>query len=237
MLDPSDGFWNRNLQAAVVKTVLVLRIVASDKQTTATEAELADKIFGASGDVINLKSLYNQCSNGQLQFEPQTNNNLIGTDGVYTVSLPTTVVTNADDSTIRDAAIAKAQQDFGGTALNTIANHVIVCIPPGTAGGDWLAYAYVNHWLSVFNDNWCKSPSTQMHELGEFIHSLIVIAWFFLSTPSHSHAVAGHNLNIAHAGKEKEEYGDQSGMMVSFFGDSLLEFQNTTYDDPYQLKQ
>jgi hypothetical protein len=173
MLDPSDKFWDRHLQAAVVKKVLVLRIVASDKQTTATEAELANKIFGASGDVLNLKSLYNQCSNGQLQFEPQTNNNLIGTDGVYTVSLPTTVVTNAADSTIRDAAVAKASQDFGGVALNTIANHVIVCIPPGTAGGGWLAYAYVNHWLSVFNDDWCKAPSAQMHELGKFTCSLL----------------------------------------------------------------
>ena len=158
--DPSNRLWNPNLQkAAVVKTVLVLRIVASDAQTTATEAELADKIFGASGDVLNLKSLYNQCSNGQLQFEPQTNNDFIGTDGIYTVSLPITIVTNAADETIRNAAVAKASQDFGGVALNTIANHVIVCIPPGTAGGDWLAYAYVNHWLSVFNDHWCNVPS------------------------------------------------------------------------------
>jgi hypothetical protein len=152
-----------------VKTVLVLRIVAQDAQTTGTEADLANKIFGASGDVLNLKSLYNQCSNGQLRFEPQTNNNLIGTDGVYTVSLPTTIVTGASDGTIRDAAVSKASQDFGGVALTSVANHVIVCVPPGTAGGGWLAYAYVNHWLSVFNDNWCNSPSTQMHELGKFI--------------------------------------------------------------------
>jgi hypothetical protein len=172
MIDPSDRFWNRNLQAVDVRKVLVIRIVASDAQTTATEAELANKIFGASGDVLNLKSLYNQCSNGQLQFEPQTTNDLIGTDGVYTVNLPTTVVTNAKDSTIKDAALAKASQDFGGVALNTLANHVIVCIPPGTAGGDWIAYAYVNHWLSVYNDNSCTTPSAQMHELGKCTHSL-----------------------------------------------------------------
>jgi hypothetical protein len=135
---------------------------------------LANKIFGASGDVLNLKSLYNQCSSGQLQFEPQTNNNLIGTDGVYTVNLPTTTVTNVADGTIRDAAVAKASKDFGGVALTSIANHVIVCIPPGTAGGGWLAYAYVNHWLSVFNDHWCKAPSGQMHELGKFMRSRVV---------------------------------------------------------------
>jgi hypothetical protein len=69
--DPSDRVGNRYVQATVVRTVLVLRIVASDAQTTATEAELANKIFGASGDALNLKSLFNQCSNGQLQFEPK----------------------------------------------------------------------------------------------------------------------------------------------------------------------
>ena len=152
--------------------MLVLRIVAQDAQTTGTEADLANKIFGASGDVLNLKSLYNQCSNGQLRFEPQTNNNLIGTDGVYTVSLPTTLVSGASDGTIREAALSKASQDFGGVALNTVANYVIICIPPGTSGGGWLAYAYVNYWLSVFNDNWCNSPSTQMHELGKLTRTM-----------------------------------------------------------------
>jgi hypothetical protein len=72
VVDPSNSVWNRNLQTSVVKTVLVLRVVAADAQTTASEAELANKIFGASGDILNLKSLYNQCSSGQLQFEPQT---------------------------------------------------------------------------------------------------------------------------------------------------------------------
>ena len=60
------------------------------------------------------------------------------------------------------------------------------CIPPGTSGG-WIAYAYINHWLSVYNDRWCEYPSGQMHELG-------------------------HNLNLAHSG-EGATYDDQSGMM------------------------
>ena len=172
-----------------VKTVLVLRIEAADAQTTASEAVLANSIFGASGDVLNLKSIYNQCSNGQLQFEPQTNHNLIGTDGVYTVRLPTTTVIGASDDTIRDAAVAQASQDFGGVALNSIANYVIVCIPPGTARGGWVAYAYVNHWLSVYNDNWCNSPSTQMHELGKLIR-LVVLSLIVFPQNSLTHSFA-----------------------------------------------
>jgi hypothetical protein len=171
MSNSSNIFWHRNLQGSVVKTVLVLRIVAADSQTTATEVELANKIFGASGDQINLKTLYNQCSNGQLQFKPQTNN-LIGTDGVYTVTLPNTFVSGASDGDIVDAALAQASTDFGGIALNNIADYVMVCLPPGTAGGGWLAYAYVNYWLSVYNDAWCNSPSVQMHELGKFNYAI-----------------------------------------------------------------
>jgi hypothetical protein len=170
-MDPAGSFGNRKL-ASVVKKVLVLRIVASDIETNATEAELSNKIFGTSGDVLNLKSQYNRCSNGQIQFEPLTTNNIVGPDGVYTVNLPSAIVTNASDVAIRDAAVDKATRDLaGGTALKNVADHVMICIPSGTkdSSGDskWLAYAYVNHWLSVFNDDWCKSPSAQMHEMGK----------------------------------------------------------------------
>ena len=134
----------RNLADDVIKKVLVIRFVASDAQTTATETELADDIFGASGDVVNLQSQYNACSYGQLQFNALTSNTAVGTDGVYTVNLPDTVIAGAADSTIRNAARDEATAQLG--TLTDIADHVIICLPPGT--GDWLAYAYVNHWLS-----------------------------------------------------------------------------------------
>jgi hypothetical protein len=103
--------------------------------------------------------------------------------------------------------------------LDAIADHVIVCLPPGTAGGDWLAYAYVNYWLSVFNDYWCKSPSVQMHEMGTFIRAIFVCSnnVVLSISPDFGHDVTGHNLNLGHAGEGFEEYGDQSGMMVSRF--------------------
>jgi hypothetical protein len=164
-LDPSDLIWNRNL-ASAVKTVLVLRIEAADKSTTASESQLADDVFGAAGDVLNLKSQFNQCSYGQLQFEPITSNTIVGTDGVYTVTLPTTNVTGAADNPIAWAAVNKASAELGD--VQGIANHVMVCMPPGTSG-NWIAYAYVNHWLSVFNNAWCGYPSGVLHEIGEHI--------------------------------------------------------------------
>ncbi|KAI2489233.1 hypothetical protein MHU86_25350 [Fragilaria crotonensis] len=162
-LGPFDA-WNRNL-ASVVKRVLVLRIQAADASTTASESQLEDDVFGAAGDVLNLKSQYNQCSYGQLQFEPTTSNTIVGTDGVYTVSLPSTFVSGAADNPIAWAAVNKATRELG--TLTKFADHVIVCMPPGTSGG-WIAYGYLNHWLSVFNNEWCGYPSGLLHELGEF---------------------------------------------------------------------
>ena len=164
--DGSDGWWNRgrNLQN-VVKKVLVLRVVAQDASTTADETELADDIFGASGDAVNLQSQYKACSYDQLQFNAVTSNTAVGSDGVYTVYLPTTAITGASDSDIRTAAVDEATANLG--TLTNVADHVMVCLPPGTTGG-WIAYAYINHWLSVYNDNWCRYPSGQMHEIGKF---------------------------------------------------------------------
>jgi hypothetical protein len=158
----------RKLQT-VTKTVLVIRAIASDVSTTASESALSDDIFGTSGDAVNLKSQYAQCSDGKLQFEPLTTNTLVGTDGVYTISLLTTVIAGSDYKTIENAMTAKAASDLGAP-LTSIANHVMLCMPKGTIRGmsaDWLAYAYVNYWLSVYNDEWCRYPSAQLHEIGE----------------------------------------------------------------------
>ena len=94
----------------------------------------------------------------------------VGTDGVYTVSLSTTIVTGANDNTIAWAAVNKAETELG--SLTSFANHVMVCMPPGTTGS-WIAYAYINHWMSVYNDNWCRYPSGQMHEIGTLLDFML----------------------------------------------------------------
>jgi hypothetical protein len=198
---------NRNLMTGT-KTVLVIRAVAADSATTASEETLSDDVFGTLGDAVNLKSQYSQCSDGQLQFEPLTTNSLVGADGVYTVNLPNTFVTVADNGVIKDAMVNQAIADLGAP-LETIANYVVLCLPPGTAG-DWIAYAYINHWLSVYNDVWCQYPSAQMHELGKS-RSIGSIPGNIMS--SHN-PYSGHNLNLGHSNDGATAYGDQSGMMV-----------------------
>ena len=155
-----------------MRTVIVLRIVGRDAATSATEAQLADYIFGIGGDGLNLRTGYAQCSYGQLQVEPLTSNALIGSDGVYTVHLPDTVVMGATSSMVYNAALAQATADLG-VAPYLLANHVMFCIPPGTSGG-WIAYSSPNHWMSVYNDKWCQYPSAQMHEIGEYVFPRLI---------------------------------------------------------------
>lgn len=81
--------------------------------------------------------------------------------------------------------MTKAATALKGNLSNQF-DHVMLCMPPGT--GAWIAYAYVNSWLSVFNDDWCQQLSTQVHEIG-------------------------HNMGLPHSGRDGSSYADKSGMM------------------------
>ncbi|KAI2496201.1 Gametolysin peptidase M11 [Fragilaria crotonensis] len=191
VMDRTSMSGNRRLLSTGRRTVIVIRIVAIDSATTASEAQLSDDIFGTSGDGLNLKSGYNFCSYGQLQFEPLSTNERVGADGVYTVYLRNTYVVGSSSGKVYDAALAQVTADLGKSP-NLLADHVMFCIPPGTTGG-WIAYAAPNHWMSVYNDKWCQYPSSGMHELG-------------------------HNLNLHHSGEGNDEYNDQSGLMGYSYG-------------------
>jgi hypothetical protein len=117
---------------------LVLRVVGADASAPAV-AELADSIFGITGDTFNLASGYNQCSYGQITFQPVQRAQV--TSGVYTVTISNTIA-GATDATIRTAAVSKAEADLG-SSLSSIASHTMMCLPPGTSGG-WIAYVSIN---------------------------------------------------------------------------------------------
>ena len=154
-MDPMDEYWSRNLAAVVVRTVVVIRIKALNAETTLTESDLANKIFGLGDDKINLSSRFRDCSDGQMLMQPVTSNSLIGTDGVYTVLLPTFNASGVEPAAVVTAALNKAQTELG-THPKNIANHVIFCTPPGTNNTGWIAYASINYWQSVYNDLWCQ---------------------------------------------------------------------------------
>mmetsp|Transcript_17060 Transcript_17060/g.25378 ORF Transcript_17060/g.25378 Transcript_17060/m.25378 type:complete len:617 (-) Transcript_17060:192-2042(-) len=169
------------------KEMLAIRVVAPDATTTSSESEISDSWFGTHGDPVNLKSQYAACSYGQLRCEgagKTTSTGVTVSDGVYTIEISNNV-SGVNRDIVRGWVVMEGDAILG--SMKSQFDHVMLCFPPGTRG-DWIAYAYTNWYLSIYNDEWCNYVSGQMHEIG-------------------------HNLNLAHSGEGTLAYGDQTGMM------------------------
>ena len=155
----------RRLASVGDKEMLAIRVVADDASTTASKAVISDSWFGTDGDTVNLKSQYAACSYDALRCNAASmtmGNGAEVTDGVFEVSI-TNTVSGVDNGVIRNAVVTAAEDALGVTlSSRTYFDHVMLCLPPGTSGG-WIGYAYINWYLSVYNDNWCNYVSIQMH--------------------------------------------------------------------------
>lgn len=146
------------------RDVIVVRVVAADASTTASEAVLSDKVFGTAGDVVNLRSQYLACSDGQASFDPfngPTSTGAMVSNGVTTVTIPSNVI-GADGLTIMNEVLAVGKLALGDWSLQF--DHVLVVLPPGTTTPvGWLVDAMENHWLSVYVfASFRPSPDDQM---------------------------------------------------------------------------
>lgn len=158
----NDGRQRRRLtQTTGDRTVLAVRVVASNDAFSKSEYQLSQSVFD---DAINLKSQYAACSHGKLNFQKRPNLNGRSTNvrnGVVTITVGMPV--QVGHATMVNAISQELVRQFGKTR-DTIAHHVMYCLPPGTMHG--VAYGYYNEGLSVYNDDWCTSVSAQMHEIG-----------------------------------------------------------------------
>jgi hypothetical protein len=136
------------------KEMVAVRVIASDATTTSSESEISDAWFGTSGDAVNFKSQYEACSYNKIQIDPANTTDV--SNGVTTVTISNTVNGTAN-GVIRNAVTAAL-----GSSFTSQFDHVMLCLPPGTSE-NWIAYAYVNSWLSVYNNEWCNYVSAQMH--------------------------------------------------------------------------
>ena len=136
------------------RSTIALRIVATDIATTMSVATLGDEIFGSSGDTFTMRSQFLACSYNQLDFVPATQSGV--TNGVFQVTPPNLVAYLTDDADFRNAVVNEGNAQLG--TMSSSFQHVMLCFPPGvTLNGsrNWVAYAYINSYLSVYNDNWC----------------------------------------------------------------------------------
>ena len=74
--------------------------------------------------------------------------------GAVTVNV--TLATSAGDGAIRNEIADILNAEFGVSSPTALANHVMMCMPPGTMD---YAYATVGGWRSVYSDNWYVTRS------------------------------------------------------------------------------
>ena len=174
------------------KKVLVVRVITGGgtQIPPSSEAKLSDKWFGTDGDLITNKSQFEACSFNKLSFEPFIGRTTTGVqinNGVYTITV------NADrlqPDQVEDQARIEGKAKLGD--LRSQFDHVILSVPNNNEG--FAAYAYVNHWLSLYKDRYGDLVTVQMHEIG-------------------------HNLGLAHSGEDDVTYGDTSGLMGAMWDD------------------
>ena len=99
------------------------------------------------------------------------------------------------NTNIRNAINSLILSEFGQQPYQ-IADHVMYCMPSNVMSG--IAFAGVNSWYSVYNNEWCHQYSAvQMHEIG-------------------------HNIGLGHSGEGDisvgtNQYQDQSGNVSDSF--------------------
>lgn len=153
------GSGGRKLLQSGDKTVLVVRVKTNGALTsepTSNAPRLGDSVFGTLGDPVNLRSQYEACSYGTITFSPTTSLSVsMPAPGVYEIEV---TVADTSHSTVVNAVMSALPSSLEY-------DHILTCLPPGT-DGSWIAYAYINSALSVYNDEWCTYVSGQLHELG-----------------------------------------------------------------------
>ena len=166
---------SRQLQSGT-RTVLAVRVLLNDgSYSYASQTGLSDDIFGNGVDTVNLKSQYAACSFNQLVFDKTSDRSMSTNPNDGTTSISAGVmdvkvdlnVTAGGDNAVRNAVTSKINSVFGVTNPTDLANHVMYCLPSGIMSG--IAYAYINSWNSVYNNDWCNYLSAQMHEVRNLI--------------------------------------------------------------------
>lgn len=135
-------------------TAAVVRVSVLDSVVTKTAEQIESTLFGEG---INFVSQYAACSFGATRWKRSVY-------GVIDVMLNYTLSDLGDSTAIATKALEQIRDELQLVSVTELADHIMVCIPPGT--GDWAANAGVNYWRSIYNDVWITSLSATVHELG-----------------------------------------------------------------------
>jgi hypothetical protein len=129
----------------------------SDKSPTENLDQLRNKIYGTSGDTVNLKTQLMACSNNKVTF---------GKMDAIEAFIPMPV--NSKTADAESAVTTKYANQMNGYQLK------LIVLPHGTYGVNkdgqwyynWIAYAWVGGDTSVYNDRAAIYADNQVHEIG-----------------------------------------------------------------------
>jgi len=181
------------------KSVLIVRVNdVNDESVPESAQTISDKFFGTNGDVETMQSQFASCSYNNFNIvNNDYGDNIYGQDhdqivsklsapGVLEIDIPISM--DNTQATLRGHMVAQAQVKLGISLPGPFA-HVLFVISDCYQDCGWAAYAYVNHWMSVYQSHYYKYPAVSMHELG-------------------------HNLNLAHSGGlDEKTYTDHTCLM------------------------
>lgn len=145
------------------KTVIIVRVTSLDSNVTYTAEELAESTFGF--DTVSVATQMERCSNGKLKLLPAKGNHIHGGVGELSLNEETTGV---PPKNLQTALREGFEEKFGSEDKYDL---VAYCLPAGTGeeGRGWIAYAYRDTIFSYYNNEWCGSLTSRLHEIGHCI--------------------------------------------------------------------
>jgi hypothetical protein len=185
---------NRNLAESVgtLRTVVVRVTDVGGVEPTSKASEMWEDVYD---DAVCLKSQMNACSYGAATIEPAGSTVVDGEtyNGIVEVDVGIAAA-GANYMTLQSEVLNAFWAKFGNDF-----DLVMIAQAPGSVNYSgstgWLAYAFVNGWLSVYNEGWMGPVSAQMHEVG-------------------------HNIGLQHSGRPgQSEYADISDFMGYAFSE------------------
>eukprot|EP00543_Licmophora_paradoxa_P005864 CAMPEP_0202451146 /NCGR_PEP_ID=MMETSP1360-20130828/9642_1 /ASSEMBLY_ACC=CAM_ASM_000848 /TAXON_ID=515479 /ORGANISM="Licmophora paradoxa, Strain CCMP2313" /LENGTH=827 /DNA_ID=CAMNT_0049069645 /DNA_START=188 /DNA_END=2671 /DNA_ORIENTATION=+ len=167
------------------RRLLVVRVSTLDSEPSLGVNQLTNRIFDL-GIPLSLRSQYMACSGEKLEFIPgDMAGNVLSAPGILEITLDTNVGTMTRKD-LTELAIEKAKSLLGLDDLREQFDNVMLNHPPGSLE-NWAAYAFLDYYVSVYNDEWIGYISAVMHEVG-------------------------HNIGFTHS-NENGIYKDQTGYM------------------------
>ena len=139
--NPRDQQELTSNKAMGTKTVLVVRVEATDTATSLSEEELANDVFGDGGDPNNLRSQYSACSFGKFELTKAWGKRGASTNiqnGIVTVKLA--MSKSAGESAMLNAINSELISQFSVSRASDLADFVMLCLPPGVMHPNDIAY-------------------------------------------------------------------------------------------------